>query len=403
MGRVKAFYHDEITKGQRLSATRWFRANQMTIKLQGAKVDSKSGVIKGVSVCTEGEALGHDVWLDSDFIADVSRFGNEKNRGLKARFGHPSMSGEALGTFIGRFKTFRVEGNKAVADLYLDESAKNTPNGNLYDYILELASNPDVFGASIVFSIDSYFFKKTTGEKISSSEHYKNQDNGTVDYSLELDSYGYPKYYVKMKELYGADLVDEPAANPEGLFSELSSINLHSDKFAVIATQFFNTYPQIAEFVQDNPHKLLEFMAKFSKTPKAGKKPLDEDEDDLLLKKGKKALKADDKNDEEGITDEEADDESDASDDSDAQDTEGAEDTDSKDNKDNEALLSAISKMMDKKLSKRFKSIEDRLSSLEENPTADPTFSKKEKDNDKSPDKTTKYSWQLEWEKRYGK
>ena len=171
MGKIKEFYHEQITREQSISATRWFRANNKSDKLKGAEIDAENGAIYGVAICTEGEALGHDVWLDSAFIADVVKFGKAYKKGLKARFGHPSMSGESLGTFIGRFQNFRQEGTKAVADLYLDDSAKNTPNGNLYDYILKLAENPDVFGTSIVFAIDSYFFKKTNGEAISTSDH----------------------------------------------------------------------------------------------------------------------------------------------------------------------------------------------------------------------------------------
>ncbi len=384
MGKVKEYFHEQIEQEQRINSTRWFRANNKSDKLQGSSIDSANGIIYGVSVCTEGEALGHGVWLDSEFIADVVSFGNAYKKGVKARFGHPNMSGESLGTFIGRFKNFRVEGTKAIADLYLDESAKETPNGNLYDYILKLAQNPDVFGSSIVFAIDSYYFKKTTGENISSSDHYKNQDEGSVDYSLELDNYGYKKYYVKMKELYGADLVDEPAANPDGLFSQFSSTTLHADKFAVIATQFLKSNPQIAVFLQENPHKIQEFMKKFESNKKGNKKPLDEDEDELFDKSDNA------QDDDQGSGSDEG------------EDTKGSDADKSKGTGDDETLLSKISKMFDEKFSKVEKSltaIEKRVGDLEENPTADPTFSKKKKDNDSG--KTIELSsWEREAEKR---
>ena len=90
----------------------------VTITKKGS-IDREAGIIRGVSVCTEGEAKGHGVHLDSEFIQTVTDLGNAKKQGLKARFGHPNMCSTALGTFIGRYKNFTVEGNKAKADLFL--------------------------------------------------------------------------------------------------------------------------------------------------------------------------------------------------------------------------------------------------------------------------------------------
>ena len=90
-------------------------------------IDAKNGIIKNASVVTAGEAEGHGIYLDQNFVEDVVRLGNEYKQGLKSRFGHPTLSNEALGTYLGRFKNFRVNGNKAVADLYLDDVAKKSP------------------------------------------------------------------------------------------------------------------------------------------------------------------------------------------------------------------------------------------------------------------------------------
>jgi hypothetical protein len=246
---------------RQLKATRAFRA---TGKKQDFRqeVDKENGCIYGVSVCTEGEALGHGCWLDSQFIDDVTKLGNKNKAGLKARFGHPAMSGESFGTFVGRFHNFRTEGIQVFADLYFDESAKHTPNGDLQNYILSLAaSDPEAFGTSIVFTSKGYFYKKTNGENISTSDHSDNQDKGTVNYELELDENGYSKYYIEMGELWGCDMVDEPAANPNGLFSSKS---FNKDKFAVIATEFLDTNPKIAKFLTANPHKLSEFLSRYN-------------------------------------------------------------------------------------------------------------------------------------------
>jgi hypothetical protein len=371
MGKVKEYFHEQIEQ-----ETRWFRANNTTDKLKGSVVDFDNGIIRGVSLCTVGEALGHGVWLEQSFIEDIVKFGNASKNGVKARFGHPNMSGEALGTFIGRFENFSVNGSKAIADLKLSEVAKKSPNGDLYAYILEMADeNPDEFGASIVFKVKENYFYNEDGER----EKIIFGEFGVLN-----ENYTDQKIYVAMKSLNGADLVDEPAANPEGLFSQFSSAKLHADKFAVIATEFLKSNPQIAVFLQENPHKIQEFMKKFESNKKGIKKPLDEDEDELFDKS---------KGDDEGSDDE-----------GEGEDTEGSDaDADKSEGADgDETLLGKISKMFDDKFSKVEKSltaIEKRVGDLEENPTADPTFSKKKKDNDSG--KTIELSsWEREAEKR---
>jgi hypothetical protein len=376
MGKLKAAHHEEIIKGQQesaLKATRWFRANNKADKLKGAEVDRENGAIYGIACCTEGEALGHRVWLDGSFITALVKLGKAQKMGVKARFGHPNMSGEALGTYVGRFQNFRQEGTKAIADLYFDDSAKVSPNGDLADYLMTLAeTSPDMFGASIVFSIGGYYFKKTSGDSIKTSDHYRNQEEGKVDYQLELDDYGDAKYYVSIKELYGTDLVDEPAANPSGLFSQFSSTNLHADKFAVIATSFLNQNPHIAAFVEKNPHKITEFMAKFNANKKADH-PIDDDDDaadDLLL------------GEEDAPIGEAADDAPPVA--------------------DEEALLSIV----EARFAARFKAHDDtiealqkRVKDLEESPNADPTFNTPKKDQERGKEKPV-YSWDKEAEKR---
>jgi hypothetical protein len=208
------------------------------------KVDVDNGIIKGVIVCSEGEAKGHGVFLDKKFIREVVKNGKEYDQGLKARFGHPAMCSTALGTYIGRFKNFRgsaedTESGKrqhAIADLHLDESAKISPKGNLYDYVLSMAmNNPDMFGSSIVFKgngVDTRREKNEDGEEI------------TKDYAI-------------MGSLFAADLVDEPAAT-----DSLFDINMDDD-FAAQAAMFLDANPEIYNIALKNPEIVDEFMNKY--------------------------------------------------------------------------------------------------------------------------------------------
>jgi len=68
-----------------------------------AKIDRENRIMYGVSVCTAGEARGHGVMLDDEFIDNVVSFGNSWKSGVKSRFGHPLSSAEPLGTAVGKF------------------------------------------------------------------------------------------------------------------------------------------------------------------------------------------------------------------------------------------------------------------------------------------------------------
>jgi hypothetical protein len=212
-----------------------------TFGLPVERVDREKGVIYGAAICTEGEAQGHGYLLDEEFINDVVRFGNARKNGLKMRFGHPNMSSEALGTFLGRATNLRMQrhGDKAVArgDIELSDTAKETPNGNLYDYVLNLAADePDAFGLSIVFAPgDSY-------------------QKAGPDGQVTEDS----PWYAKCEELLAADMVDDPAANPDGLFSAWGR-----ETFAGQVTEFLDAHPAVYELVAANPGVIESFMTRY--------------------------------------------------------------------------------------------------------------------------------------------
>lgn len=206
----------------------WFRSSAEFAKR--GTVDRDKGAIYGVSVNTVGEAKGHGVFLEQSFIERVAELGNAEKNGLKARFGHPSMCSTALGTLLGRFRNFRVEDSQVLADLFLSNSAKDTPSGNLYDYVLNLAeSESDMFGTSIVF---------TVGEQ----------------YQIENDE----RTFVTCESLHACDVVDDPAANPDGLFS---SYNIESMSAQV--SEFLGTHPEIYEILSIKPEIVEQFTKNY--------------------------------------------------------------------------------------------------------------------------------------------
>ncbi|MEI8049651.1 MAG: hypothetical protein WCI92_19925, partial [Bacteroidota bacterium] len=122
-------------------------------------IDRERGIIQGVTICQVGPAKGHNGFIDKAFLLQIVEDASTKSAGIKARFGHPNMCSQALGTYLGRFKNYSYSGNLVKADLCLDDTAKSTPSGDLYSYILDMAEkNPDMFGASIVFEIGESVF-----------------------------------------------------------------------------------------------------------------------------------------------------------------------------------------------------------------------------------------------------
>ncbi|QQG66354.1 hypothetical protein [Desulfobulbus oligotrophicus] len=226
------------------------------LRAKPAAVDRESSIISGIKVCSEGEAKGHGVCLDSEFIETVRQQGAAAKRGVKARFGHPNMCSESLGTFIGRFKNFssgttvREDGSVAVccfADLHLSLTAREAPAGDLYAYVISMAENEaDMFGTSVVFSQGNRYRRNEKGEKV-----YPRLKDGRLN--DEFDRVGGPDF-VECKNLIACDCVDDPAAN-DGLFS--------ADAGATVAgriTEFLDLHPHVFQILENNP-EVIEALA----------------------------------------------------------------------------------------------------------------------------------------------
>ena len=222
--------------------TRWMSSGYLQSAPTGG-VDEEKGIIEGISVCTAGEAKGHGVNLDSEFIQRVAELGAAKGNGLKARFGHPNMCSTTLGTFIGRFKNFRQVEGQVKADLFLSNEAKHTPHGDLYTYVLGMAKNePDMFGTSIVFTPGDTYRRDENGEKVPVGGEF-DADNGEP-------------IFVECAALHACDTVDEPAAN-DGLFSRFSN-----ETIAGQVTEFFDLNPTVWEAIIENP-SIIEALSKY--------------------------------------------------------------------------------------------------------------------------------------------
>lgn len=152
-------------------------------------VNRLTHVIHGVSVIQAGPALGHGSYIDTTTLEQVTKMGNFLPMGVKSRFTHPGLSADGLGRFLGRVKGFYIDGERVRGDLYLSEVAAKSPHGDLREYIESLAeSDASSFGMSIVY------------QPAEPQERERKQ-------------------FIRLAALLAVDVVDEPAANRDGLFS----------------------------------------------------------------------------------------------------------------------------------------------------------------------------------------
>jgi hypothetical protein len=148
----------------------------------GSRVDREAGVLRGVSVITAGvEAKGHGIWIDQTSLEMVKASAETYVDGLQVKSDH----GSGFGEIEGVLRDFVIDGNQLRADFHLIKS------GEEYERICEMAEMmPSSFGLSIEFS----------------------------GVSEEIDDYR----YARPVEIYAVALVDQPAANPSGLFQAMS-------------------------------------------------------------------------------------------------------------------------------------------------------------------------------------
>lgn len=147
--------------------------------LLGAVVHEDEMTILGVSIATEGVAKGHNVLVDRTTLEQMKELAEEFTGGLKVKIDHFS----GFSGIVGSLLNFRIKGKKLLADLHLLKAHDAAP------LILEMASRiPDTFGLSASFS----------GPR---------EEKGGLEFA-------------RVTEMYSADLVDQPAANPDGLFHQ---------------------------------------------------------------------------------------------------------------------------------------------------------------------------------------
>lgn len=179
-------------------------------------VDRQGEAIRGVALLESGDIREIDdrkYFVDATTMDQFVRLAATDNAGLRARFTHGDLTGESLGSYLGRWKNFRIDGNKVRADLFLSPRSHDSPKGDLGKYTMDMAeSDPDMLGASMQAKLDRMAMQK----------------------SRRTDGFS----PIRIRSLHGADIVDTPALVNSGMFAAGSSEGDDEMSDAITKEQF---------------------------------------------------------------------------------------------------------------------------------------------------------------------
>ena len=89
------------------------------IRDQPQRVDRQANVIYGASMMQVGDLNEGDArpWtVDMETLQQALSLAQQSRTGVKARFTHPNMSSDGMGSYLGRWANWRIEGETLRAD-----------------------------------------------------------------------------------------------------------------------------------------------------------------------------------------------------------------------------------------------------------------------------------------------
>lgn len=164
-----------------------------------------------VSLITGGiEAAGHGLYIDDKSIDDAMRLLLGKS--LRAYLKHDGAGSDRLGQEIGFFSGIYREGNKIKAKSFEFLESFKREAGGTYEKLVELAQKvPDQFGVSLVLEYRPVWVL-ADGSEIPAALG-DSAPSGVLRSSPSM----------RIANVMSADLVQRPAANPNGLLSAVDA------------------------------------------------------------------------------------------------------------------------------------------------------------------------------------
>ena len=139
--------------------------------------------LSNVSILTIGEAKGHNLLIDQKSLEQALEVANSMKR-IKVTMGH----GAEVSGILGYIDGFRIEGERLMGDLTLF----NTNEAQFVQHLAQVL--PEGFGLSLTFS--------GVPEEVAGSR------------------------FARVTEIYDISVVSTPAANPAGMFSAFTAVDM---------------------------------------------------------------------------------------------------------------------------------------------------------------------------------
>jgi hypothetical protein len=139
--------------------------------------------LSNVSILTIGEAKGHNLLIDQKSLEQALEVANSMKR-IKVTMGH----GAEVSGILGYIDDFRIEGERLMGDLTLF----NTNEAQFVQHLAQVL--PEGFGLSLTFS--------GVPEEIAGDR------------------------FARVTEIYDISVVSTPAANPAGMFSAFTAVDM---------------------------------------------------------------------------------------------------------------------------------------------------------------------------------
>ncbi|HEY4260383.1 MAG TPA: hypothetical protein VGM98_09490 [Schlesneria sp.] len=227
-----------------------------------------AGLIRGVSVLTRGEALGHGFWVDTVMLDQCLSFMQAMNdKGLKSRFTHPGLCADGLAKKLGILVDGKRVGDQVLADEHFNGYAHKSPDGDLAGYVMARAEEePEHFGTSIVFISDDQAeidFMLANGGRWETVEDEGGEFETIVDFKSPDPDNVESLPHARIKELLGCDVVDDPAANPHGFFHRDLSAVKDGESFLDYALGLSEVRPATVSFGVD-PDRARQFLTQWA-------------------------------------------------------------------------------------------------------------------------------------------
>ena len=217
---------------------------------KSVRFDTENLIVKGVVMAQVGEAEGHGIHADQEFIEMAAADCQKRfaSKGLLSDCDHNRSGG--MGKQLGVFKDIRVEGTKLLGDLHLYKSANLSPtHPGMADWFMSLAQEDNrAINSSIKFKEKGYFQKLKDGSK--KKIWFRDKELGWISSDPKLGKIFYEFGSMKKCDMVTDGALTDKLFDKDTMFNQFKDIVFHPEFMQMLETSE-DQFPQLQDFFQD--------------------------------------------------------------------------------------------------------------------------------------------------------